>query len=161
MKAKVIVPDLHFPCTERQILQAGGVLLRTWKNFSMMPAEFLVPIISSSVRRVIRIRPLSFTMRSNCPQLSMKRVTVSLVLHLLGNDESPCKRVETAGRPAALFRGLGQEQVTGVLQIRAFVEMPLETAAQKTQVFLADVRPVTLFDEEVLLCARCCSSAIP
>ena len=50
-----------------------------------------------------------------------------------------------------LFRGLRQEKVTGVLQVRPFVEMPLETAAQKTQVFLADVRPVTLFDEEVLL----------
>ena len=49
------------------------------------------------------------------------------------------------------LRGLRQEQVTGMLQIRPLVEMPLETAAQKAQVFLADIRLVSLFNEEVLL----------
>ncbi len=50
-----------------------------------------------------------------------------------------------------LFRGLGEEQVTGVLQVRTLVEVPLETAAEETEVFLADVRPVALLHEEVLL----------
>ena len=48
------------------------------KYFSMIPAEVSVPVISSSVRRVMRRRPLSLTIRSNCSQLSMKRVMVSL-----------------------------------------------------------------------------------
>ena len=50
-----------------------------------------------------------------------------------------------------LLRGFRKEQVTGMLQIRPLVEMAFETAAQKAQVFLADIRLISLFDEEVLL----------
>ena len=60
--------------------------------------------------------------------------------HLLGDNESPCKCIETAGCPAVLRRGFRKEQVTGMLQIRPLVEMAFETAAQKAQVFLADIR---------------------
>ena len=74
-----------------------------------------------------------------------------LVLHLLGDDEAPCQGIETAGRAAAFFRGLGEEQVTGVLQVRTLVEVPLEAEAEETDAVLADVRLVTLFHEEVLL----------
>ena len=49
------------------------------------------------------------------------------------------------------LRGFRKEQVTGMLQIRPLVEMAFETAAQKAQVFLADIRLISLFDEEVLL----------
>ena len=38
-----------------------------------------------------------------------------LVLHLFGNDESPCKRVETAGCPAVLFRRLSFAAPIGIL----------------------------------------------
>ena len=44
-----------------------------------------------------------------------------------------------------------RQQVTGVLQIRSLVEVPLEAAAEKTQVVLADVGTVAFLDEEVLL----------
>ena len=49
------------------------------------------------------------------------------------------------------FGGLGEEQVAGMLQVRTLVEVPLEAAAEEAQVILADVRPVALFHEEVLL----------
>ena len=51
----------------------------------------------------------------------------------------------------AFFRGLGEEQVTGMLQVRTIVEVPLEAEAEETDAVLADVRLVTLFHEEVLL----------
>ena len=90
-------------------------------------------------------------MRSNCEQASRKRVAVSPVLHLLWNDESPCERVEVAHRAAPLLRGLGEEQVAVVAQVRTLVEMPLEGTAEETQVVTADIRLVALLDEEVLL----------
>ena len=67
-----------------------------------------------------------------------------LVLHFLGDNESPCKCIETAGCPAVLLRGFRKEQVTGMLQIRPLVEMAFETAAQKAQVFLANIRFISL-----------------
>ena len=74
-----------------------------------------------------------------------------LVRHLLRNDEAPREGVVTARRAAAFPARFGKEQVAGVLQIRSLVEMPLETAAEKTQVILADIGTVAFLDEEVLL----------
>ena len=50
-----------------------------------------------------------------------------------------------------LLRGLGEEQVAVVLQVRTLVEVSLKGTAQETEVFLLKLRCVTLLNEEVLL----------
>mgnify|MGYP000361992236 CR=1 FL=1 len=74
-----------------------------------------------------------------------------LVLHLLGDDEPAREGIETACRAAVFLRGLGQEQIAGVREERAFVEVPLKAPAQEAQVVPVRFRPVLLLDEEVLL----------
>ena len=49
------------------------------------------------------------------------------------------------------LRGLGQEQIAGMVQVRPLVEMPFKAAAEETQVIPADIRSVALLDEDVLL----------
>jgi len=38
-----------------------------------------------------------------------------------------------------------------MVQVRPFVEMPFKASAEETQVIPADVRSVTLLDEDILL----------
>ena len=50
-----------------------------------------------------------------------------------------------------LLRGLGEEQVAVVLEVRTLVEVSLKGTAQETEVFLLQLGCVTLLNEEVLL----------
>ena len=151
MQAEVVVAHLHFPRSEREVLQAGGVLLREREILlddtgrSVRPGYLLIRQARDAEQAAVVHDTLEL------PAAFQKTGDGFLVLHLPGDDESPCQGVETAGRAAVLPRGLGQEQVAGVLQVRTLVEMPLETAAQETEVVLADVRLVALLHEEVLL----------
>lgn len=61
------------------------------------------------------------------------------------------KGIETAGCAAMLLRGLGEEQVEVVLQVRTLVDVSLKGTAEKTEVFLLQLRCVVLLNEEVLL----------
>ena len=151
MQAEVVVAHLHFPRSEREVLQAGGVLLREREILlddtgrSVRPGYLLIRQARDAEQAAVVHDTLEL------PAAFQKTGDGFLVLHLPGDDESPCQGVETAGRAAVLPRGLGQEQVAGVLQVRTLVEVPLETAAQETEVVLADVRLVALLHEEVLL----------
>ena len=50
-----------------------------------------------------------------------------------------------------LLRGLGEEQVAVVLEVRTLVEVSLKGTAQETEVFLLQLGCVALLNEEVLL----------
>lgn len=151
MQAEVVVAYLHFPGPERKVLQAGGILLREREVFL------------DDARRTLRSGYLPVRQARDAEQAAVVHDTLELaaalhetgdglpVLHFLGDDEPSCQGVETAGRAAAFIRGLGQEQVAGVLQVRTLVEVPLETAAEEAHAVLADVRTVAFLNEEVLL----------
>ena len=151
MQTEVVVAYLHFPRTEREVLQAGCILLREREVFL------------DDARRGFRPGYLPVRQACDTEQAAVVHDTLELaaalhktadglpVLHFPGDDEAPRQGVETAGRAAAFFRGLGEEQVTGMLQVRTIVEVPLEAEAEETDAVLADVRLVTLFHEEVLL----------
>ena len=151
MQAEVIVTYLHLPGTDRQVLQTGGALLRERK------------ILFDDSRRSVRAGNLPVRQACHAEQAAVIHDTLELpaalheagdgflVRHFLRDDEIPCEGIVTARRAATFLGGLGQEQVTGVLQVRTLVEVPLETAAEKTKVILADVGTVAFLDEEVLL----------
>ena len=63
---------------------------------------------------------------SMMPALDSESTYRLLVLHLLRDDEATGKGIETAGRAAMLLGGLGEEQITSVLQVRTLVEVSLE-----------------------------------
>ena len=50
-----------------------------------------------------------------------------------------------------LLRGLGEEQVAVVLEVRTLIEVSLKGAREETEVFLLKLGCVTLLNEEVLL----------
>ena len=50
-----------------------------------------------------------------------------------------------------LLGGLGEEQITSMLQVRTLVEVTLKGAREETEVFLLQLRVVALLNEEVLL----------
>ena len=151
VQAEVVVTYPHLPGAKCQVLQAGGVLLRERE------------ILLDDSRR--GVCPGNLPVRQACHAEQAAVVDDALELfaalhetgegllvrHLLRDDEIPREGVVTARRAAAFPARLGKEQVAGVLQIRPLVEMPLETAAEETQVILADIGTVAFLDEEVLL----------
>ena len=151
MQAEQIVTDLHFPGSEGDVLQAGRIFLRERK------------ILLDDARRSFRTGNLFVRQPYHADQSAVVHDTLELpaafqeprdgfpVPHLPGDDEPAREGVEAARRAAVLFRGPGQEQVAGVLQVRTLVEVPLETAAEETPLLPAGLRPVALFDEDVLL----------
>ena len=64
---------------------------------------------------------------------------------------SAAERGEVALAAVALPCGLGEIEITAVLEVRAFVEVPLETAGKEAHVFLLQVGAVAFLDEPVLL----------
>ena len=50
-----------------------------------------------------------------------------------------------------LLGGLGEEQITSVLQVRTLVEVALKGTREKTEIFLLQLGGVALLNEEVLL----------
>jgi len=151
MQAEAVVAHFHFPRAEREVLQAGGILLREREVFLDDTRRGVRPgyLVVRQARDAEQAAVVHDTLE--LPAAFQKTGDCILVLHLFGDDESPCQGVETARRAAALFRGLGQEEVAGVLQVRTLVEVPLETAAEKTEAVLADVRLIALLHEKVLL----------
>ena len=73
------------------------------------------------------------------------------VFYLLGDKPALAEGGERAFLTAPHLRGLGQEQIAGVREERAFVEVPLKAPAQEAKVVPVRFRPVLLLDEEVLL----------
>mgnify|MGYP000726941574 CR=1 FL=1 len=59
-----------------------------------------------------------------------------ILVHLLGDDESPAQRREAALHPHAFFRRLGQVEIAGVFQVRTLVEVAFKGTAQETHVVL-------------------------
>ena len=55
-----------------------------------------------------------------------------ILVHLLGDDESPAQRREAALHPHAFFRRLGQVQIAFVVQERTFVEVHLVAPGKET-----------------------------
>ena len=114
MQAEVVVAHLHFPGPEREVLQAGGVLLREREVFlddarTLRPGYLPVRKARDAKQAAVVHDTLelaaAFHETGDC----------LLVLHFLGDDESARQGVEAARRAAALLCGLGQEQVAGVL----------------------------------------------
>ena len=151
MQAENIVADLHFPGSESDVLQAGRIFLRKRK------------ILFDNARGGFRTGNLFVRQPDHANQAAVVHDTLELpaafqeacdgilVLHLLGDDEPAREGIETAGRAAVLLRGLGQEQIAAMVQVRPLVEMPFKAAAEETQVIPANVGPVTLLDEDILL----------
>ena len=151
MQAENIVADLHFPGSESDVLQAGRIFLRKRK------------ILFDNARGGFRTGNLFVRQPDHANQAAVVHDTLELpaafqeacngilVLHLLGDDEPAREGIETACRAAMFLRGLGQEQIAGMVQVRPFVEMPFKAAAEETQVIPADIRSVALLDEDVLL----------
>lgn len=120
-------------------------------------------VFLDDARRTLRSGYLSVRQARDAKQAAVVHDTLELaaalhetgdglpVLHFLGDDEPSCQGVETAGRAAALLRGLGQEQAAGVLQVQTLIEVTLETVAEEAHAVLADVRTVAFLNEEVLL----------
>ena len=151
MQAEQLVTDLHFPGSESDVLQAGRIFLRKRK------------ILFDNARGGFRTGNLFVRQPDHAEQTAVVHDTLELpaafqkacdgilVLHLLGDDEPAREGIKTACRAAVFLRGLGQEQIAGMVQVRPFVEMPFKASAEETQVIPADVRSVTLLDEDILL----------
>ena len=73
-----------------------------------------------------------------------------LVPDFLRHQKTTAERVPVALLPGAFLCGLGKEQITGVVQVGSFVEVPLETAGKEAQFIPADVRFIFLRDENIL-----------
>ena len=73
-----------------------------------------------------------------------------LVPDFLRHQKTTAKRVPVALLPGALFGGLGEEQVAGVVQVGTFVEVAFKTAGEKAEFVPANVRLVFLRDENIL-----------
>lgn len=151
VQAEQAVPDLHFPRSEGDVLQAGRVVLRERE------------ILLDDARRSFRAGNLPVCQPDHADQAAVVHDALELpaafqepchgilVLNLLGDDEPAREGVEAACRAAVLLRGLGQEQVAGVVQVWPLIEVPFKTAAEETPVLPAGVRPVALLYEDVLL----------
>ena len=151
MQTEHIVADLHFPGSESDVLQAGRIFLRKRK------------ILFDNARGGFRTGNLFVRQPDHAEQTAVVHDTLELpatfqkacdgilVLHLLGDDKPAREGIETACRAAVFLRGLSQEQIAGMVQVRPFVEMPFKASAEETQVIPADVRSVTLLDEDILL----------
>lgn len=151
MQAEHIVTDLHFPGSESDVLQAGRIFLRKRK------------ILFDNARGGFRTGNLFVRQPDHAEQTAVVHDTLELptafqeacngilVLHLLGDDKPAREGIETACRAAVFLRGLSQEQIAGMVQVRPLIEMSFKTAAEETQVIPADVGPVALLDEDVLL----------
>ena len=74
-----------------------------------------------------------------------------LVPDFLRHQKTTAERVPVALLPGALFGGLGEEQVAGVVQVGTFVEVAFKTAGEKAEFVPADVRLIFLRDENILL----------
>ena len=72
-----------------------------------------------------------------------------LVRYLLRDNPAPAERGEVALSAASFFGRLGQEQITIMVQKRAFVEMPLITPGQEAKPVLFRVGLVVLRDEDL------------
>ena len=55
-----------------------------------------------------------------------------ILVHLLGDDESPAQRREAALHPHALFRRFGQVQIAFMVQERTLVEVHLVASGKET-----------------------------
>ena len=151
MQAEQVVADLHFPGSEGDVLQAGRIFLRKREVFlydtrgGFRAGNLFVrqPDHAEQAAVVHNTLELPAAFQEPCDGI--------LVLHLLGDDEPAREGIETACRAAVFLRGLCQEQIAGMVQVRPFVEMPFKTAAEETQVITADVRSVALLNEDVLL----------
>ena len=151
MQTEHIVSDLHFPGSEGDVLQTGRVLLREREilfdnargGFSTDNLFVRQPDHANQAAVVHDTLELPAAFQEACDGI--------LVLHLLGDDEPAREGIEAAGRAAVFLRGLGQEQIAGMVQVRPLIEMSFKTAAEETQVIPADVGPVALLDEDVLL----------
>ena len=151
MQAEQVVADLHFPGSESDVLQAGRIFLRKRK------------ILFDNARGGFRTGNLFVRQPDHANQAAVVHDTLELpaafqeacdgilVLHLLGDDKPAREGIETACRAAVFLSGLSQEQIAGMVQVRPFVEMPFKASAEETQVIPADVRSVTLLDEDILL----------
>ena len=151
VQAEQAVPDPHFPGPEGDVLKAGAVILRERE------------VLLDDARGTHRAGYLIFRKSHHADQAAVVHDTLELpaalheprdglpVLHLLWDYEPAREGIEAACRAAVLPRGLGQEQVAGVPQVRTLVEVPLKAAAEETPLLTAGVGPVALLDEYVLL----------
>ena len=151
MQAEQVVADLHFPGSESDVLQAGRIFLRKRK------------ILFDNARGGFRTGNLFVRQPDHAEQTAVVHDTLELpaafqkacdgilVLHLLGDDEPAREGIEAACRAAVFLRGLCQEQIAGMVQVRPLVEMSFKAAAEETQVIPADIRSVALLNEDVLL----------
>ena len=151
MQAEQVVADLHFPGSESDVLQAGRIFLRKREVFLY------------DARGGFRTGNLFVRQPDHADQTAVVHDTLELpaafqeacdgilVLHLLGDDEPAREGIETACRAAVFLRGLCQEQIADMVQVRPLVEMPFKAAAEETQVIPADIRSVALLDKDVLL----------
>ena len=151
VQAEQAVPDFHLPGPDGDVLKAGASLLRERE------------VLLDDARRGSRTGDFPVGQPFHADQAAVVDDALELpaafqeprdgflVAHLLGDDEPAREGVEAACRAAVFFRGPGQEQVAGMLQVRTLVEVPLETAAEETPLLPAGLRPVALLNEDVLL----------
>lgn len=151
MQTQPLVPDTHFIGTEHDVLQAGGIRLRerevSFQNTGTVrcPDDFCIRQTLQSDKPALADDPLELV-------AALQKLLHGIrILQLFRNDESPREGIECTCGAAMLLRGFGEEQVAGMIQVRALVEMPLERTGEETRILPARIGYIMLLGEPILL----------
>ena len=126
MQAQVVVAYFHFVRFQGDVLKGGrvglgqGKILFNNSRFGVRSDYFLIGELLQADK------PAFPHDAGELPDRIHEFRYRFLVLNLFGNDETPAQRVEVTLGTAPLFRCFRQEQVAVVIEVRSFVEMPLE-----------------------------------
>ncbi len=151
MQAEPLVTDTHPVRVQLHVLQHGGSVCRQ-REIPLDNARFAFR--SRNLFRGEAFQPCQPAVVDDAFKLS-HRFHETLhrfpVPDFLRHQKTTAERVPVALLPGAFLRGLGKEQIAGVVQVGPFVEVSLETAGEEAQFVPADVRLVFLRDENILL----------
>ncbi len=149
MQAEPLVTDTHFVRIQLHVLQHGRSVGRE-RKVPFDDSQLISP--SRNLFRGQPFQPDKSAVVNDTFKLShsFHETLHRFLVHLLRNQKTTAERVSVALLPGALFGGLGEEQVAGVVQVGTFVEVAFKTAGEKAQFVPADVRLVFLRDENIL-----------
>ena len=150
MQAKPLVTDTHLVRVQLHILQHGSSVSRE-REVSLDNARFALR--SRNLFRGEPFQPDKAAVINDTFKLSHRFHEAFhrfLVPDFLRHQKTTAERVPVALLPGAFPGGLGEEQVTGVVQVGTLVEMAFKTAGEEAEVILPAVRLVFLGDENIL-----------
>ena len=150
VQAEPLVSDTHFVRVQLHVLQHGSSVCRECK-IPFDNARFVFR--SRNLFRGQPFQPDKSAVVNDTFKLSHRfheTLHRFLVPYLLRNQKTTAERVPVTLLPGALFGGLGEEQVAGVVQVGTFVEVAFKTAGEKAEFVPANVWLVFLRDENIL-----------